>query len=137
MYYWRVKRQKRGVSRPTPHYYLAVSKPCNAFLATSGCAVAICSTRSAIRSEVVATMVLTWLAVVLAVVLCRLAMVEVTVVLAWLVGVVVTPVAAVVVWLVVWLVVHRRRTAMQAMICTYTLGRYSYIYNDLLWSAVE
>ena len=95
--------------------------------------MAICSARSAIGSEVVATMVLVWLAVVLAVVLGWLAMVEVTVVLAWLVGVVVTPVAAV----VVWLVVHRRRTAMEAMICTYTLGRYSYIYNDLLWSAVE
>lgn len=95
-------------------------------LATTRCSVSVCSTRSAIRSEVVATMVLTWLAVTLAV---TLAVVEVTVRLAWLV---VTKVAAV----VVWLVMYGWRTAMEIMVSAYTPWRCSYVYNDLLWSAV-
>lgn len=95
--------------------------------------MAICSARSAIGSEVVATMVLTGLAVTLAMILVGLAVVEVTVVLAWLIGIAVTPVATV----VMWLVVRRRRTAMIVVVCTYALGRYCYINNDLLWSAVE
>lgn len=102
-------------------------------LATTRCSVSVCSTRSAVRLEVVATMVLAWLAVTLAV---TLAVVEVTVRLAWLVVVVVTKVAAVVMWLVMWLVVHGWRTAMEVVVCTYALGRHSYIYNNPLWSAV-
>jgi hypothetical protein len=77
-------------------------------------------------------MVLTGLAVTLAMILVGLAVVEVTVRLAWLIGIAVTPVATV----VVWLVMRRRRTAMIVVVCTYALGRHSYINNDLLWSAV-
>lgn len=128
MYYWRVKRQKKGVSRPTPYYSLIV-EVYTLCLATTRCSVSVCSTGSAIRLEVVATMVL---AMTLAMILSWLAVIEVTVRLAWLVVVVVTPVTAV----VMWLVVHRWRTAMIVVVCTYTLGRYSYIYNNLLWSAV-
>lgn len=123
-----MKRQKRGVSRPTPHYSLIV-EVYTLCLTTTRCSVSVCSTRSAIRLEVVATMVLAWLAVTLAVV-------EVTVRLAWLVVVVVTKVAAVAMWLVVWLVVHGWRTAMEVVVCTYALGRHGNIYNNSLWSAV-
>ena len=98
-------------------------------LATTRCSVSVCSTRSAIRLKVVATMVLAWLAVTLAV---TLAVVEVTVRLAWLVVMVVTKVAAV----VVWLVMHGWRTAMEIMVSAYTPWRCSYVYNNLLWSAV-
>lgn len=73
--------------------------------------MSVCSTRSAIRLKVIATMVLAWLAMTLAV---TLAVVEVTVRLAWLVVVVVTKVAAV----VMWLVVHGWRTAMEVVVCT-------------------
>lgn len=104
-------------------------------LATTRCSVSVCSTRSAVRLEVVATMVLAWLAW-LAVTLAWFAMVEVTVRLTWLVVVVVTKVAAVVVWLVMWLVVHGWRTAMEVVVCTYALGRHGNIYNNPLWSAV-
>ena len=135
MYYWRVKRQKRGVSRPTPHYSLIVEVYTHC-LATTRCSVSVCSTRSAIRLEVVATMVLAWLAEILAMILTWLRVVEVTVRLAWLVVVVVTKVAAVVMWLVVWLVVHGWRTAMIVVVCTYALGRHGNIYNNPLWSAV-
>ena len=83
-------------------------------LATTRCSVSVCSTRSAIRLEVVATMVLAWLAVTLA----WFAVVEVTVRLTWLVVVVVTKVAAVVMWLVMWLVVHGWRTAMEVVVST-------------------
>ena len=132
MYYWRVKRQKRGVSRPTPHYSLIV-EVYTLCLATTRCSVSVCSTRSAIRLEVVATMVLAMtLAEILAMILFWLAVVEVTVMLDWLVMVVVTKVAEV----VVWLVVHGWRTAMEVVVCTYALRRHSYIYNNLLWSAV-
>ena len=135
MYYWRVKRQKRGVSRPTPHYSLIV-EVYTLCLATTRCSVSVCSTRSAVRLEVVATMVLAWLAVTLAIILSWLRVVEVTVMLTWAVVVVVTKVAAVVMWLVMWLVVHGWRTAMEVVICTYTLGRHGNIYNNPLWSAV-
>ena len=129
-----MKRQKRGVSRPTPHYSLIVEVYTHC-LATTRCSVSVCSTRSAVRLEVVATMVLTWLAMTLAMILSWLRVVEVTVRLAWLVVVVVTKVAAVVVWLVVWLVVHGWRTAMEVVVCTYALGRHGNIYNNPLWSA--
>lgn len=135
MYYWRVKRQKRGVSRPTPHYSLIVEVYTHC-LATTRCSVSVCSTRSAVRLEVVATMVLAWLAVTLAIILAWLRVVEVTVRLAWAVVVVVTKVAAAVMWLVVWLVVHGWRTAMEVVVCTYALGRHSNTYNNPLWSAV-
>ena len=106
------------------------------YLSATRCSVSVCSTRSAIRLEVVATMVLAWLAVTLAIILSWLRVVEVTVRLTWLVVVVVTKVAAVVMWLVVWLVVHGWRTAMIVVVCTYTLGRHGNIYNNPLWSAV-
>lgn len=106
------------------------------YLSATRCSVSVCSTRSAVRLEVVATMVLAWLAVTLAMILSWLRVVEVTVRLAWLVVVVVTKVAAVVVWLVVWLVVHGWRTAMIVVVCTYALGRHGNIYNNPLWSAV-
>lgn len=106
------------------------------YLSATRCSVSVCSTRSAVRLEVVATMVLTWLAMTLAMILSWLRVVEVTVMLAWLVVVVVSKVAAVVVWLVVWLVVHGWRTAMEVMVCTYALGRHGNIYNNPLWSAV-
>lgn len=106
------------------------------YLSATRCSVSVCSTRSAIRLEVVATMVLAWLAVTLAVILSWLRVVKVTVRLAWLVVVVVTKVAAVVVWLVMWLVVHGWRTAMEVVVCTYALGRHGNIYNNPLWSAV-
>ena len=106
------------------------------YLSATRCSVSVCSTRSAIRLEVVATMVLAWLAVTLAMILSWLRVVEVTVRLTWLVVVVVTKVAAVVMWLVVWLVVHGWRTAMEVMVCTYALGRHGNIYNNPLWSAV-
>ena len=106
------------------------------YLSATRCSVSVCSTRSAVRLEVVATMVLAWLAVTLAIILSWLRVVEVTVRLAWLVVVVVTKVAAVVMWLVVWLVVHGWRTAMIVVVCTYALGRHGNIYNNPLWSAV-
>lgn len=106
------------------------------YLSATRCSVSVCSSRSAIRLEVVATMVLAWLAVTLAMILSWLRVVEVTVRLAWLVVVVVTKVAAVVVWLVMWLVVHGWRTAMEVVVCTYALGRHGNIYNNPLWSAV-
>ena len=106
------------------------------YLSATRCSVSVCSTRSAIRLEVVATMVLAWLAVTLAIILSWLAVGKVTVRLAWLVVVVVTKVAAVVMWLVVWLVVHGWRTAMEVVVCTYALGRHGNIYNNPLWSAV-
>ena len=106
------------------------------YLSATRCSVSVCSTGSAIRLEVVATMVLAWLAVPLAMTLTWLAVVEVTVRLAWLVVVVVTKVAAVVVWLVMWLVVHGWRAAMIVVVCTYALGRHGNIYNNPLWSAV-
>lgn len=106
------------------------------YLSATRCSVSVCSTRSAVRLEVVATMVLAWLAVTLAMILSWLRVVEVTVMLAWLVVVVVTKVAAVVMWLVVWLVVHGWRTAMEVVVCTYALGRHGNIYNNPLWSAV-
>ena len=106
------------------------------YLSATRCSVSVCSTGSAIRLEVVATMVLAWLAVtlaeILAVTLAWFAVVEVTVRLTWLVVVVVTKVAAV----VMWLVVHGWRTAMEVVVCTYTLGRHGNIYNNPLWSAV-
>lgn len=109
-------------------------------LATTRCSVSVCSTRSAVRLEVVATMVLAWLAVTLAVtlvgILSWLRVVEVTVRLTWVVVVVVTKVAAVVMWLVVWLVVHGWRTAMEVVVSTYALGGHGNIYNNPLWSAV-
>ena len=88
------------------------------YLSANRCSVSVCSTRSAIRLEVVATMVLAWLAEILAMILTWLRVVEVTVRLAWLVVVVVTKVAAVVMWLVVWLVVHGWRTAMEVVVST-------------------
>lgn len=103
------------------------------YLSATRCSVSVCSTRSTVRLEVVATMVLAWLAVTLAM---TLAVVEVTVMLAWVVVVVVTKVAAVVMWLVVWLVVHGWRTTMEVVVSTYTLGRHGNIYNNPLWSAV-
>ena len=110
------------------------------YLSATRCSVSVCSTRSAVRLEVVATMVLAWLAVtlaeILATILSWLRVVEVTVRLTWLVVVVVTKVAAVVMWLVVWLVVHGWRTAMEVVVCTYALGRHGNIYNNPLWSAV-
>ena len=106
------------------------------YLSATRCSVSVCSTRSAVRLEVVATMVLAWLAVTLAIILSWLRVVEVTVRLTWLVVVVVTKVAAVVMWLVVWLVVHGWRTAMEVVVCTYALGRHGNIYNNPLWSAV-
>lgn len=106
------------------------------YLSATRCSVSVCSTRSAVRLEVVATMVLAWLAMTLAMILSWLRVVKVTVRLAWLVVVVVTKVAAVVVWLVVWLVVHGWRTAMIVVVCTYALGRHGNIYNNPLWSAV-
>lgn len=106
------------------------------YLSATRCSVSECSTRSAVRLEVVATMVLAWLAMTLAVILSWLRVVEVTVRLAWTVVVVVTKVAAVVMWLVVWLVVHGWRTAMEVVVCTYALGRHGNIYNNPLWSAV-
>ena len=106
------------------------------YLSATRCSVSVCSTRSAVRLEVVATMVLTWLAVTLAMILSWLRVVKVTVMLAWLVVVVVTKVAAVVMWLVMWLVVHGWRTAMEVVVCTYALGRHGNIYNNPLWSAV-
>lgn len=102
------------------------------YLSATRCSVSVCSTRSAVRLEVVATMVFAWLAVTLA----WFAVVEVTVRLTWLVVVVVTKVAAAVMWLVVWLVVHGWRTAMEVVVCTYALGRHGNIYNNPLWSAV-
>lgn len=98
--------------------------------------MSVCSTRSAIRLEVVATMVLAWLAMTLAIILSWLRVVEVTVRLTWVVVVVVTKVAAVVMWLVMWLVVHGWRTAMEVVVSTYALGRHGNIYNNPLWSAV-
>ena len=106
------------------------------YLSATRCSVSVCSTGSAVRLEVVATMVLAWLTVTLAMTLSWLAVVEVTVMLAWLVVIVVTKVAAVVMWLVVWLVVHGWRTAMEVVVCTYALGRHGNIYNNPLWSAV-
>ena len=106
------------------------------YLSATRCSVSVCTTRSAVRLVVVATMVLAWLAVTLAIILTWLRVVEVTVRLAWLVVVVVTKVAAVVMWLVVWLVVHGWRTAMEVVVCTYALGRHGNIYNNPLWSAV-
>ena len=106
------------------------------YLSATRCSVSVCSTRSAARLEVVATMVLAWLAVTLAVILTWLRVVEVTVMLAWLVVIVVTKVAAVVMWLMVRLVVHGWRTAMEVVVCTYALGRHGNIYNNPLWSAV-
>lgn len=106
------------------------------YLSATRCSVSVCSTGSAIRLKVVATMVLAWLAVTLAIILSWLRVVEVTVRLAWLVVVVVTKVAAVVMWLVMWLVVHGWRTAMEVVVCTYALGRHGNIYNNPLWSAV-
>lgn len=106
------------------------------YLSATRCSVSVCSTRSAVRLEVVATMVLAWLAEILAMILAWFAVVEVTVRLTWLVVVVVTKVAAVVMWLVVWLVVHGWRTAMIVVVCTYALGRHGNIYNNPLWSAV-
>ena len=106
------------------------------YLSATRCSVSVCSTRSAVRLEVVATMVLVWLAVTLAMILSWLRVVEVTVMLAWVVVVVVTKVAAVVMWLVMWLVVHGWRAAMEVVVSTYALGRHSYIYNNPLWSAV-
>ena len=106
------------------------------YLSATRCSVSVCSTRSAVRLEVVATMTLAGLAVTLAMTLSWLAVVEVTVRLAWLVVVVVTKVAAVVMWLVMWLVVHGWRTAMEVVVCTYALGRHGNIYNNPLWSAV-
>ena len=127
-----MKRQKRGVSRPTPHYSLIVEVYTLCLTTTRR----VCTTGSAVRLEVVATMVLAWLAVTLAIILSWLRVVEVTVRLTWLVVVVVTKVAAVVMWLVVWLVVHGWRTAMEVVVCTYALGRHGNIYNNPLWSAV-
>ena len=106
------------------------------YLSATRCSVSVCSTGSAIRLEVVATMVLAWLAVTLAVILSWLRVVKVTMRLAWLIVVVVTKVAAVVMWLVVWLVVHGWRTAMEVVVSTYALGRHGNIYNNPLWSAV-
>lgn len=107
------------------------------YLSATRCSVSVCSTGSAVRLEVVATMVLAvTLAEILAVTLAWFAVVEVTVRLTWLVVVVVTKVAAVVVWLVMWLVVHGWRTAMIVVVCTYALGRHGNIYNNPLWSAV-
>ena len=106
------------------------------YLSATRCSVSVCTTGSAVRLEVVATMVLAWLAVTLAVILTWLRVVEVTVRLAWLVVVVVSKVAAVVMWLVMWLVVHGWRTAMIVVVCTYALGRHGNIYNNPLWSAV-
>ena len=106
------------------------------YLSATRCSVSVCSTRSAVRLEVVATMVLAWLAVTLAIILTWLCVVKVPVRLTWLVVVVVTKVAAVVMWLVVWLVVHGWRTAMEVVVSTYTLGRHGNIYNNPLWSAV-
>ena len=106
------------------------------YLSATRCSVSVCSSRSAVRLVVVATMVLAWLAVTLAIILSWLRVVEVTVRLAWLVVVVVTKVAAVVVWLVMWLVVHGWRTAMEVVVCTYALGRHGNIYNNFLGSAV-
>ena len=106
------------------------------YLSATRRSVSVCSTRSAVRLEVVATMVLAWLAVTLAIILSWLRVVEVTVRLTWLVVVVVTKVAAVVMWLVVWLVVHGWRTAMEVVVCTYALGRHGNIYNNPLWAAV-
>lgn len=126
-----MKRQKRGVSRPTPHYSLIVEVYTHC-LATTRCSVFVCSIRSAVRLEVVAAMVFAWLAVTLAGILTWLRVVEVTVMLAWEVVVVVTKVAAV----VMWLVVHGRRTAMEVVVSTYALGRHGNIYNNPLWSAV-
>ena len=106
------------------------------YLSATRCSVSVCSSRSAVRLVVVATMVLAWLAVTLAIILSWLRVVEVTVRLAWLVVIVVTKVAAVVVWLVMWLVVHGWRTAKEVVVCTYALGRHGNIYNNPLWSAV-
>ena len=106
------------------------------YLSATRCSVSVCSTRSAVRLEVVATMVLARLAVTLAIILSWLRVVEVTVMLAWVVVVVVTKVAAVVMWLVVWLMVYGWRTAMEVVVCTYALGRHGNIYNNPLWSAV-
>ena len=106
------------------------------YLSATRCSVSVCTTGSAVRLVVVATMVLAWLAVTLAIILSWLAVVEVTVRLTWLVVVVVSKVAAVVVWLVVWLVVHGWRTAMIVVVSTYALGRHGNIYNNPLWSAV-
>ena len=106
------------------------------YLSATRCSVSVCTTGSAVRLEVVATMVLAWLAVTLAMILSWLRVVEVTVRLAWLVVVVVSKVAAVVMWLVMWLVVHGWRTAMIVVVCTYALGRHGNIYNNPLWSAV-
>lgn len=106
------------------------------YLSATWCSVSVCSTRSAVRLEVVATMVLARLTVTLAIILSWLRVVEVTVRLTWLVVVVVTKVAAVVVWLVMWLVVHGWRTAMEVVVYTYALGRHGNIYNNPLWSAV-
>ena len=107
------------------------------YLSATRCSVSVCSTRSAVRLEVVATMVLAvTLAKILAVTLAWFAVVEVTVRLAWLVVMVVTKVATVVMWLVVWLVVHGWRTAMEVVVCTYALGRHGNIYNNPLWAAV-
>lgn len=89
------------------------------YLSATRCSVSVCTTGSAVRLEVVATMVLAvTLAEILAVTLAWFAVVEVTVRLTWLVVVVVTKVAAVVMWLVVWLVVHGWRTAMEVVVCT-------------------
>ena len=125
-----MKRQKRGVSRPTPHYSLIV-EVYTLCLTTTRCSVSVCTTGSAVRLEAVATMVLAWLAMTLAVILTWLRVVEVTMRLAWLVVVAVTKVTV-----VVWLVVHRWRTAMEVVVCAYTPWRCSYVYDDLLGSAV-
>ena len=106
------------------------------YLSATRCSVSVCSTGSAVRLEVVATMVLAWLAEILAMILTWLRVVEVTVMLAWVVVVVVTKVAAVVMWLMMWLVVHGWRTAIEVVVRTYALGRHGNIYNNPLWSAV-
>ena len=120
---------KKGCQLPNTPLFLGCELASLFWLATTRCSVSVCSTRSAIRLEAVATMVLAWLAMTLAV---TLAVVEVTVMLAWVVVVVVTKVAAV----VMWLVVRRWRTAVEIMVSAYSPWRCSYVYNDLLWSAV-
>lgn len=127
---------KKGCQSPNTPLFLGRELAVDGYLSATRCSVAVCSTRSAVRLEVIATMVLAWLAVTLAVILSWLRVVEVTVRLTWVVVVVVTKVAAVVMWLVVWLVVHGRRTAMEVVVCTYALGRHGNIYNNSLWSAV-
>lgn len=97
---------KKGCQSPNTPLFLGCELASLFWLATTRCSVSVCSTRSAIGSEVVATMVLAWLAVTLAVTLAEILAVR----LAWLV--VVTKVAAV----VMWLVVRRWRTAMEVVV---------------------